>query len=90
MSAVFALLLFGCSDDATMCDRIAALPQSYEQITGCEANLVQALDTRAARTADYPTVIAKCLPARIAASLGEGPFDLTRPSLRASAQAPVS
>jgi len=79
MSAtLFALALFGCSDDGTACQRLSTPVQTYETQAQCSAQLDEALDTDAAMRADAPTVFAQCLTSRQIALLGKGTVDLTR------------
>lgn len=79
MSAtLFALALFGCSDDGTACQRLANSTQTYDSRAACTARLDDALTTEPAMRADYPTVYAQCLSSRQMAVLGNGTVDLTR------------
>ncbi|MDE8650440.1 hypothetical protein [Novosphingobium album (ex Liu et al. 2023)] len=79
MSGVmFALALFGCSDDGTACQRLAGPVQGYESRTACLAAREAALGSDTAMAADYPTVFAQCLDSRQLARLGKGTIDLTR------------
>lgn len=79
MSAtLFALALFGCSDDGTVCERLAAPVHTYQTKAACTAQLDEALETDAAMRADAPTVYAQCLTSRQMATLGKGTVDLTR------------
>lgn len=79
MSAtLFALALFGCSDDGTTCQRLSTPVQTYETQAQCTAQLDDALATDAALRADAPTVFAQCLTSRQMALLGKGNVDLTR------------
>ncbi|KHK93248.1 hypothetical protein [Novosphingobium malaysiense] len=79
MSAtLFALALFGCSDDGTACQRLAAPVDTYKTQAECSGKLDEALSTEAARRADAPTVFAQCLTSRQLALLGKGTVDLTK------------
>ena len=79
MSAtLFALALFGCSDDGTMCQRLETPVQTYDDRAQCTARLDDALSTDAAMRAEAPTVYAQCLTSRQIASLGKGEVDLTK------------
>ncbi|MGE4305382.1 MAG: hypothetical protein AB7E24_15280 [Novosphingobium sp.] len=79
MSAtLFALALFGCSDDGTACQRLSTPVQTYETQAQCSAQLDEALGTDAAMRADAPTVFAQCLTSRQIALLGKGTVDLTQ------------
>lgn len=78
MSAtLFALALFGCSDDGTACERLQAPVQTYESRAACAARLDDALETDAAQRAEAPTIYAECLTTRQMASLGSGAINLT-------------
>lgn len=63
-STVFALLLFGCSDDGSACQRLAAQPKYYDSQVMCEADVDFALSSEVSLRADYPSVVAKCVPAK--------------------------
>lgn len=79
MSAtLFALALFGCSDDGTLCRRLDTQVSTYRSNAECTASLDDALATEAARRAEAPTVYAQCLTSRQMALLGEGEVDLTK------------
>lgn len=62
MSMVFALVLLGCTDDGIACERLATAPERYASKARCRARQENALESEAALKADYPTVIARCLP----------------------------
>lgn len=61
MSMVFALVLLGCADDGTACERLAVQPEHYGSKALCEAGQEMALQSQEALAADYPTVISRCL-----------------------------
>jgi hypothetical protein len=61
MSIVFALVLFGCSDDGLACERLAAQPERYGSKAACVAGQDAALQSDVAQRADYPTVVVRCL-----------------------------
>lgn len=82
---VFALLLFGCSDEGTACSLLATEPETYSSKLECEADQESALQSSLALRSEHPSVFAECLPASILTSLGSGPIDLT--ALRRSRQA---
>lgn len=63
-TTVFALLLFGCSDDGSACRQLAAQPKHYDSQAMCEADVDLALSSELSLRADYPSVVAKCVPAR--------------------------
>lgn len=75
---LFALALFGCSDDGTSCQRLDTQVQTYRDRAQCTAQLDEALATEEAMRANAPTVYAQCLTSRQMATLGEGTIDLTR------------
>jgi hypothetical protein len=85
---VFALLLFGCSDDGTACSLLATQPKTYSSQLACEADQASALQSSLALRSEQPSVFAECLPASILASLGRGPIDLR--TLRRSRQTRVA
>lgn len=66
---IFALLLFGCADDGSQCERLAATPKHYEAKLLCEADADMALQSDIALSADYPTVEARCQPVSSDASM---------------------
>jgi hypothetical protein len=72
---IFALLLFGCADDGSQCEQLAAPTKHYEAKITCEADAEIALQSDVALRADYPTVEARCLPqgadAAVAMSSGD-------------------
>ena len=77
---IFALLLFGCSDDGQACERLAdAQPQHYNSQALCELDADSALESPAARRADYPEVAAKCVPVGALALLGHGAYAAPSP-----------
>lgn len=74
MSMVFALVLLGCADDGTACERLAMQPERYATRALCEAGQDAALQSDAAMSADFPTVVSRCLRSDAAsASGGRGP-----------------
>lgn len=79
MSAtVFALALFGCSDDGTACQRLDTPIQTYRNRAECTAQIDQALNSDAAMRAEAPTVYAQCLTSRQMTRLGTGEVDLAK------------
>jgi len=82
--AAFALVLFGCSDDGTACQRLATPAATYTSSAQCNAHVEEALESPGATRADYPSVISLCLSSRIASRMVTGTFDLTRADLRQS------
>jgi hypothetical protein len=75
-STIFALLLFGCSDDGSACRQLAAQPKYYDSQVLCEADIDFALQSDVSLRSDYPSVVAKCLPVKELTSLERGPIDL--------------
>lgn len=61
MSMVFALVLLGCADDGSACERLAAAPAYFTSQALCEAGHEIALQGDAAQLADYPTVVSRCV-----------------------------
>ena len=61
MSMVFALILLGCADDGTACERLATRPEHYVTKAQCEAGQEIVLQSDAALRADHPTVVSRCL-----------------------------
>ncbi len=78
MSIILALALFGCSDDGSYCRRIAGPTETFASQTQCEAASAGAIDKTVVGVDDYPTIIAKCLPAATLAAFGDHPVDLTK------------
>ena len=77
-TTLFALALFGCSDDGTLCRRLETPVGTYRTNAECTARLDDALATEAALRAEAPTVYAQCLTSRQMAVLGKGEVDLTK------------
>jgi hypothetical protein len=61
MSMIFALVLMGCADDGTACERLSAPSDHYVSKVACEAGQETALQSPTALRADYPTVVSRCL-----------------------------
>ena len=60
MSMVFALVLLGCADDGTSCQRLSVQPERYSSKASCEASQHEALESDIAMRSDFPTVVAQC------------------------------
>ena len=73
------MILFGCSDDLTACERIEAAPTTYVSAADCRARQANMLLSPAATSADYPTIVARCLSAAQVAAIGSAPVDLNDP-----------
>ncbi len=70
-AAAIVLVLFGCSDDLSQCQRLPRQELvSYASFGGCEAGQPAALGSEAALAADYPTVVVQCMSMRQLAALG--------------------
>ena len=59
--ALYTLLMFGCADDGTACEQIAAPQQVYSAAAQCQAQVESALNSDIAMRADYPLVEARCV-----------------------------
>ena len=57
----YTLLMFGCADDGTACEQIAAPQQVYSVAAQCQAQVVPTLNGDIAMRADYPLVEARCI-----------------------------
>jgi hypothetical protein len=75
---IFALALFGCSDDGSACKRISAPETTYESRTACLSSQPAALDSDAAMAADYPSVFAQCMTKVELARTAKGLVDLRK------------
>ena len=83
MSAlVYALALFGCSDDATYCERLSDKAKSFESRVQCEMSIDAAFETDVALKADYPTVIGRCMDQGSWARLSDKPLDLSKSNIQ--------
>jgi len=69
----YVLLMFGCTDDGTACERIAAPEQVYAGAGQCEAQIDSALGSEIALRADYPVVEVRCVKVPRKASAGVRP-----------------
>ena len=74
-SMVVALVLFGCADDGSLCERLATQPRYYESRVLCEAEVGMALQSDVALRADYPLVVARCVSSGALAALDRGWLD---------------
>lgn len=77
---IYALALFGCSDDGTMCERLEGPNTLYESRVECLASQGDAINGDAAMAADYPSVFAQCMTSGELLAMGKGTVDLTRNS----------
>ena len=72
MSMIFALVLFGCADDGTSCQQLAARPEHYQSKVLCQADQKTALQSDIAMQADHPLVVSRCLRVSTAAPARKG------------------
>lgn len=79
---VYALALFGCSDDAKLCERLSDKAQIFKSGSQCEMSIARAFETDLVRHADYPTIIARCMPKREWSKMGNVQLDLSEPVIR--------
>lgn len=75
MGIVFALVLFGCSDDGSACQPLLAEPKHYISRALCEADEEAALQSHAAAQADFPTVATRCLQTGTVSIVARGAKD---------------
>jgi hypothetical protein len=75
---LFALALFGCSDDGSACQRISGPEQTYESRLECLSAQGAALDSDAAMAAEFPSVFAQCLTKTQLAHIGKDTVDLRK------------
>ncbi|HKX80184.1 MAG TPA: hypothetical protein VJM34_16850 [Novosphingobium sp.] len=85
---VYALALFGCSDDATVCERLNDTVKTFESRIACEMETASAIDSDLALRADFPTVIAQCMSQGLLTKLEGKQIDLSRGAALASASDP--
>jgi hypothetical protein len=78
---IFALALFGCTDDGSSCQRIASPATRYETREECLASQDAALNSDTAMAAEYPSVYAQCLTKSQLARLSGGDVDLRKVGL---------
>lgn len=57
----YTLLMFGCADDGSACEKIAAPAAVYSAAAACEAQVQTVLNSDPAQRADYPVVEARCV-----------------------------
>ncbi|KTR84284.1 hypothetical protein [uncultured Novosphingobium sp.] len=75
---LFALALFGCTDDGSACQRLGSTEQTYESRVECLAAQRTALDSEAAMEADYPSILAQCMTRSQLARIGHGPVNIRK------------
>lgn len=78
---LFALALFGCSDDASYCERLSDKAARFDSKVACEMEAVGALESDKAMRADFPSVIANCLPEGTLLAMGDRPVNLSGKSV---------
>lgn len=61
------------------CDRIPAEPVVHVSANACQSDQRWAFMSKAAMSADYPTVVANCVTGKQLASIGFRTIDLRRP-----------
>ena len=83
---VYALALFGCSDDATICEKLSAEAQMYDSRVACELAVNDALSSDMVMRADHPSVIAKCMTKGTYLVMDDGSIDLTKANVRLAAR----
>lgn len=74
---IYALALFGCSDDGTLCERLEGPNTRYESRVECLASQNDAIESDVAMSADFPSVFAQCMTSGELLALGTGTVDLT-------------
>lgn len=77
---IYALALFGCSDDGTLCERLEAPATQYESRVECLASQGDAINSHEALSSDYPSVFAQCMTKGELLAMGKGTVDLTKHS----------
>lgn len=77
-SIIYALMLFGCSDDLSQCDRLSFQTQSFDVRSSCLDAQPAVLSSKQALSAPYPTVVAQCLTPEQAKQLPQTEIDLTK------------
>ncbi|PEQ12625.1 hypothetical protein B2G71_09940 [Novosphingobium sp. PC22D] len=83
---VYALALFGCTDDGTICERLQGPATTYQSRVECMASQNDALGSHEALSSDYPSVFAQCMTRGELVAMGKGQVDLTKsPQAYASA-----
>jgi hypothetical protein len=59
--AIYTLLMVGCADDGSACQRIAFDAPAYSASAQCEAQVKTALTSDTALRADYPVIDVRCI-----------------------------
>lgn len=65
---VYTLLMLGCADDGSACQRLEFEAPRYEASGQCQTQIPAALQSDTALRSDFPTVEARCVPVRVAAA----------------------
>ena len=60
----YGLVLLGCADDGSACQRLDLAAKRYVAASQCESQIEAALMSDDAMRADYPIVEARCVPLR--------------------------
>lgn len=76
----YTLLMFGCADDGSACEKIAAPTAVYSAAAACEAQAQTVLNSDPVQRADYPVVEVRCVKVSYQASArsGRAPYLATR------------
>lgn len=61
----YGLVLLGCADDGTACQRLDLVPRRFVAAADCRAEVEAAVMSDEALRADYPVVEARCVPLRL-------------------------
>ena len=72
------LVIFGCSDDMSRCQRIDTPPTTFASASICNSQEPAALVTKEAMSADYPTIIARCVNGKQLAAWGLKTIDMSK------------
>src|SRR5690606_6532475 len=79
---LYALALFGCADDASMCERLTDQAKTYNSRVSCEMAATFEMQSELVRRADYPTVIGQCMTKGQWVKLGDEPINLAEKAIR--------
>lgn len=72
------LVLFGCNDDLSQCERISVEAVTYLSTNACRNQQSVALKSNSTKGADYPTVVAYCLTPDQVAGMGSKNVNLSK------------
>jgi len=79
---VYALALFGCSDDASLCERLSDKAKEFHSVAQCEMAIEPTFDSDLVLRTDYPTIVAQCMPKSEWTRIGNRPVDLSSRVIR--------